>query len=203
MIDFKTAKEIVLALKKIAANISSDKSNSNNNNNNNTDTNTDTNNDGLNYVIFNQTDLGYGMFESSMFFTLENNDLDNIKNNVYTGNESTLGELFASDTLIKLFNKAIEHINYMINERGYTTGDVYMVYNMDNNDGNQSDGVYGNLKRVLGNTIVSSDLNIRIENGETYKLTFKNSNEEVIAWATTTTIFDENTPITTSNGGGR
>lgn len=201
MIDFKTAKKIVLALKKIAANISSDKSNSNTNTNTDTNTNTNTNDDNLNYVIFNDVTLGYGNFLSSMFFTLENNDPDDNTLNVYAGNEGTLGELFASDTLIKLFNKAIEHIEYMI-DKGYSSGKVNMVYNI-NNITDESYVIHGNLNS-LSNTIVLSDLVVEFDGSEQYTISFKDKNDinSEIAYAVATTKFDETTSITSRNGGG-
>lgn len=120
--DFKTAKEIVLALKEIAKNIQSDKSsNTDNNSGNNSN-----NNDDLQYLLLiDPRNDSYGTLSGTIIFK------DLIENLTFEGDVSklgytnfpnstesleNLGELENSEVLIKCFNKTIDVINELFNK---------------------------------------------------------------------------------------
>lgn len=122
--DFKTAKEIVLALKEIAKNIQGDKSS-------NTNNDSDNNKDNLQYsVMINPYSDSYGTVYGTIMFkdlienlTFEEQDVSNlgfIKDNsaeLPTYNPlRNLGELENSEVLIKYFNKTVDVINELFNK---------------------------------------------------------------------------------------
>lgn len=125
--DFKTAKEIVLALKEIAKNIQGDKSsNTNNSDNNNSD-----NNDDLQYSVLRSPDMdSYGILYGTIMFkdlienlVFEEQDLGSLgflkdkTSEIATYNPlHNLGELENSEILIKCFNKSIDIINELFDK---------------------------------------------------------------------------------------
>lgn len=120
--DFKAAKEIVLALKEIAKNIQSDKSSNNNNSDNK---------DNLEYSVFiNPHSDSYGTVYGTIMFkdlienlAFEEQDVsclgflkDKTSENKAYNPLHNLGELENSEILIKCFNKSIDVINELFNK---------------------------------------------------------------------------------------
>lgn len=120
--DFKAAKEIVLALKEIAKNIQGDKSSNNNNSDNNDD---------LQYSVLRSPDMdSYGTLYGTIMFKdlIENlvfkeQDLGSLgflkdkTSEIATYNPlHNLGELENSEILIKCFNKSIDIINELFDK---------------------------------------------------------------------------------------
>ena len=126
--DFKTAKEIVLALKEIAKNIQGDKSSNTNNNSGN---NSDNNKDDLQYSVLRSPDMdSYGTLYGAIMFkdlienlVFEEQDLGSLgflkdkTSEIATYNPlHNLGELENSEILIKCFNKSIDIINELFDK---------------------------------------------------------------------------------------
>lgn len=197
--DFKTAKEIVLALKEIAKNIQSDKSS-------NTNDDSDNNNDDLQYsVLINPHNDSYGNLYGIIMFKdlienllFEEQSIDRLgfhKNSAETF--ENLGELENSEILIKCFNKTIDVINELFNkydqlEEFYSSTIILSIL-----IGNQSENpYYSNLKN--GQVPETCCFITKNKDSEVFKLQFDiKENYNKHALCDTTTKFDENSLIYT------
>lgn len=153
--DFKAAKEIVLALKEIAKNIQSDKSSNNNDNSDNKDN--------LEYSVFiNPHSDSYGTVYGTIMFkdlienlVFEEQDVgslgflkDKTSETAIYNPLHNLGELENSEILIKCFNKSIDAINELFNKydqlEEFVSSRICLAIIICNQSENNNNGYFSN-----------------------------------------------------------
>lgn len=206
--DFKTAKEIVLALKEIAKNIQGDKSNNTNNNSGN---NSDNNND-LQYSVFIDP---YADSYGTLYGTIMFKDL--IENLTFEGDVTMLGfkedntseiltykaleklgELENSEVLIECFNKSIDVINELFNKyeqlEEFDSSLIVLSIIICNQSENRRGYDFSNRTNSTPEACCSIK---KYKDSNSFTLEFRNSDYDVLALCDTTTKFDENSLIYT------
>ena len=204
--DFKTAKEIVLALKEIAKNIQSDKSSNTNNDSNN-------NKDDLQYSVFIDP---YADSYGTLYGTIMFKDL--IENLTFEGDVSMLGfkgaeingnmmykpllelgELENSEVLIECFNKSIDVINELFNKYNqleeFISSRILLSIIICNQSENRDGTIFSNRRPE---SVPESYCFIeKDKDSDSFKLNFVNLHDNVTALCDTTTKFDEASVIYT------
>lgn len=204
--DFKTAKEIVLALKEIAKNIQGDKSSNSNDN-------SDNNKDDLQYsVMINPYSDSYGSIYGSIMFkdlienlVFEEQDVGSLgflkdkTSEIAAYNPlHNLGELENSEILIKCFNKSIDAINELFNKyeqlEEFISSRICLAIIICNQSENNNNGYFSNRAT---NMIPESYCSIEKTNGSDYfRLQFSNAFvNNRYAECRTSTKFDETSVI--------
>lgn len=205
--DFKTAKEIVLALKEIAKNIQSDKSS-------NTNNDSDNNKDDLQYsVMINPYGDSYGSIYGSIMFkdlienlVFEEQDVGSLgflkdktsKTAIYNPLHN-LGELENSEILIKCFNKCIDVINELFNKydqlEEFISSGICLAIIICNQSKNRGSTSFSN--RRPGSEPEAYCLIEKYKDNDSFKLEFVNLYNNVKALCDTTTKFNETSVIYT------
>ena len=205
--DFKTAKEIVLALKEIAKNIQSDKSsNTDNNSGNNSN-----NNDDLQYLLLiDPRNDSYGTLSGTIIFK------DLIENLTFEGDVSklgytnfpnstesleNLGELENSEVLIECFNKSIDVINELFNKydqlEEFSSSRIVLSIIICNQSEDRGSTSFSN--RIPNSHPETYCYIEKYKDAGSSTLEFLNLNGSTKAICNTTTKFDENSVIYTEN----
>lgn len=210
--DFKTAKEIVLALKEIAKNIQSDKSSNTNNGSDNANNGSDNNNDDLQYSVFiDPQNDSYGTLDGVIMFKdlIENltfeGDVSTLGFNVIPGKMVTyeplqnLGELENSEVLIECFNKSIDVINELFNKydqlEEFNSSRIVLSIIICNQSENRGGTSFSNRRPE---SVPESYCFIeKYKDSDSFKLEFVNLYDNVTALCDTTTKFDEASVIYT------
>ena len=207
--DFKSAKEIVLALKEIAKNIQGDKSSNTNNNSGN---NSDNNKDDLQYSVFIDP---YGDSYGTLYGNIMFKDL--IENLTFEGDVSMLGfkglevngnmmykallelgELENSEVLIECFNKCIDVINELFNKYDQLEEFISSRIVLSIIICNQSENRHTSFSnRRPGSEPESYCFIEKYKDSDSFKLNFVNLHDNVTALCDTTTKFDEASVIYT------
>lgn len=203
--DFKTAKEIVLALKEIAKNIQGDKSS-------NTNNNSDNNND-LQYSVFiDPYGDSYGSIHGSIMFKdlIENLAFEEdvsylgFKGHEVNGNMIyepllKLGELENSEVLIECFNKSIDVINELFNKyeqlEEFISSRICLAIIICNQSKNRGATSFSN-RRPQSEPEAYCFIE-KYKDNDSFKLEFVNLHDNVTALCDTTTKFDEASVIYT------
>lgn len=206
--DFKTAKEIVLALKEIAKNIQGDKSSNTNNNSDNTDNNSDNNKDDLQYSVFIDPYAdSYGtLYGTIMFKDLIENLVFEEQDVSYLGfvKDKTseiaaynplhnLGELENSEVLIECFNKSIDVINELFDKyeqlEEFISSNILLSIIICNQSENRGSTSFSNRRpESVPESYCFIEKN---KDNDSFKLNFVNLHDNVTALCDTTTKFDE------------
>lgn len=211
--DFKTAKEIVLALKEIAKNIQGDKSSNTNNDSNNTNNDSDNNKDDLQYSVFIDPYAdSYGTLYGTIMFKdlIENLTFEEdvsmlgFKGREVNGNMMykpllELGELENSEVLIECFNKSIDVINELFNKYNqleeFISSRIVLSIIICNQSENREGTSFSNRRPE---SVPESYCFIeKYKDSDSFKLNFVNLHDNVTALCDTTTKFDEASVIYT------